>query len=69
MSAIDLLEALKQSSTSPLDHSTLSSAVELEQVVAFSLLHCAGVERIFTDQSVFDGIVNTASTLSHSVSD
>lgn len=69
VSAVELLEALEMNSTTPCDHPNLSSAAELEQVVGFSMLHCAGVERTFVHRYLFDGIVNTASTIPHSVSE
>lgn len=69
MSAVDLLKALEVTSTFPYDHPSLSSVAELEQVVAFSMMHCAGIERTFMDQSVFENIVHIASTIPHSVSE
>lgn len=69
VSAIDLLKALKLQSTAPQDHSALSSLVELEQLVAFSMYHCAGVERIFTNQTLFNSITTVAASLPHVVSE
>ena len=67
VSAVDLLKALDMDITLPCDHSNLSSTTELEQLVAFSMLHCAGIERVFTHQSLFDTIVNIAASLPHVV--
>ena len=68
VSAVDLLSSLQLESTIPHDHSTLSSFTELEQLVAFSMLHCAGVERAFTDLPMFLNLTTIASTLDHVVS-
>ena len=68
VSAVKLLGALEVNSTSPCDHASLSSVGELEQVVGFSMLHCAGVERTFVHHQLFNNIVNTASSVPHSVS-
>ena len=65
VSATDLLLALNVEVTEPCDHSALNSVSELEQLVAFSMLHCAGVERTFTELSVFHNLTNIAATLSH----
>lgn len=68
VSAVDILKVLEVNHSPPLDHSSLNSVAELGQIVAFSMLHCAGIERTFTHQSVFDAIVNAASTIQHIVS-
>lgn len=68
VSAVDILGVLEVNSTYPCDHASLSSVTELEQVVGFSMLHCAGVERTFVHHHLFNNIVNTASSIPHSVS-
>lgn len=65
VTAIDLLTALNLEVTEPHDHSTLNSFSQLEQLVAFSMLHCAGVERTFTELSLFHNLTSLAATLSH----
>ena len=68
VSAIDLLEALNVSHTLPKDHSSLNSITHLEQLVAFSMLHCAGMERTFADLKLFNNIISIAESLPHKVS-
>ena len=68
VSAVDLLKHLHLESTVPHDHSTLSSLLELEQLVAFSMYHCAAVERIFTNKTLFNMITATATSIPHIVS-
>lgn len=67
VSAIDLLEALNVSITSPKEHPYLNSLTELEQVVSFSMLHCAGMERVFLDQQLFIAITDVARSIPHEV--
>ena len=67
VSAIDLLKALNLQSTIPEDHTVLSSLAELEQLVAFSMYHCAGVERIFINQTLFNSITTIAASVPHIV--
>ena len=66
--ALSLLKALNVSHTAPSDHSSLNSVMQLEQLVSFSMLHCAGIERVFSDPELFTHIVQVAETLPHTVS-
>ena len=68
VSAVDLLKALNLPSTAPQDHPSLNSLEKLEQLVAFSMYHCAGVERPFDDHTLFSHITTVATSLSHIVS-
>lgn len=68
LSARELLQALKATPSKPFDHPHLTSIAELEQLVLYSMLHCAGLERTFTDGDLFKDIVEAASSLSHTVS-
>lgn len=68
VSAVDLLKALNLTSTTPQDHPSLNSLEKLEQLVAFSMYHCAGVERPFNNQALFNHITSIATSLSHVVS-
>lgn len=69
MSALDLLQALGAEPSEPVDHKALTSVSQLEQLVGYSMSHCAGVERTFTDQALFLKIVQTAANIEHTVSD
>ena len=68
MSAVDLLKVLNATPSSPHDHASLESIVDLQEVVAYSMQHCAGIERVFTNSKVFEMIAKKASTLPHVVS-
>lgn len=68
VSAVDILGALNVENTSPYDFSALTSLAELGQLVAFSMLHCAAVERVFTDQQLFSNITSVAVSIPHVVS-
>ena len=68
VSAVDLLKALNATPSSPGDHASLSSIEDLEEVVSYSMQHCAGIERVFTDHEVFERIAEAAAQLPHVVS-
>ena len=67
VSALDLLRALQVDPSSPRDHSTLSSLRDLEQLVGYSMQHCAGLERVFVDQALFLQIVEAGDKVEHAV--
>lgn len=67
VSAVDLLKALNAKSTLPRDHPSLNSIADLEQLVAFSMYHCAGVERFFSDRLLFSNITSVAALQPHTV--
>ncbi len=67
VSAKDLLQALQVNPTKPVNHQTLSSVEDLEQVVSYSMLHCAAMERTFINADSFYNIVHVATALSHKV--
>ena len=67
VSATQLLEALGLSPGQPVDHTHLASAVDLQEQVAYSMLHCAGTERVFTSQAEFQKVVTAARSLPHEV--
>lgn len=67
--AIPLLKALnvtpgKRSS----DHNTVTSANDLQEVVAYSMTTCSGVERAVTDKELFDHIMQLSVDIPHEVS-
>ena len=68
VSATDLLKLLNAPVTHPRDHASLSTVAELQEVVAYSMVHCAGVERVFTDSNLFQIIAESAAQLPHVVS-
>ncbi len=68
VSATALLRALNVTPAPPSDHDSLSSLDHLQDVVANSMLHCAGVERFFADQDIFQQTVEAAARLPHTVS-
>ena len=68
VSAVDLLNMLNATPSLPRDHASLESIETLQEVVAYSMQHCAGIERVFTDHNVFDMIATTATSLPHIVS-
>ena len=51
------------------DHVSLSSIDDLQEVVAYSMQHCAGIERVFTDAKQFNSITQAATQLPHVVSE
>ncbi len=65
--AVELLKALDVNITSPNDHSSINSRTQLEQLVSYSMLHCAGTERMFTDLQSFNDITDIATSLDHMV--
>ena len=69
MSAVDLLRLLNATGRESRDHASLSSIGDLEEVVAYSMQHCAGIERVFTDPKQFNIITKTATQLPHVVSE
>ena len=68
MSAVELLALLNATGSVPRDHASLSSIDDLQEVVAYSMQHCAGIERVFTDAKQFNIITQSAAQLSHVVS-
>lgn len=68
VSATPLLEKLGLSPGQPVDHTHLASALELQEQVAYSMLHCAGTERVFSSQPEFQKVVTAAYQLPHQVS-
>ena len=69
VSAKSLLLALEASPSVAVDHDVLSSVADLEQLVAYSMTHCAGIERSFLDKDLFDSIVETGTSVAHKVCD
>lgn len=67
VSAIDLLSALNVHPSAPNDHPSINNVSVLHEVVGYSMQHCAGVERVFTDQKQFLKTVDTAKQLQHTV--
>ena len=67
LSALDLLKYLNMSATPPNDHSAITSPSDLEQLVGYSMEHCAGIERVYSDLQGFNKIVETATKLPHVV--
>ena len=67
VSATPLLEALGLSPGQPVDHTHLVSAGDLQEQVSYSMLHCAGTERVFTSHAEFQRIVKAAHKLQHTV--
>ncbi len=68
VSGLDLLEALKVVPSNPSDHAALNTLDDLEQLMSYSMMHCAGLERVFRDKQLFLTIVETAININHSVS-
>ena len=68
VSAIDLLKLLNAPVTHPRDHASLGTITDLQEVVAYSMQHCAGIERVFTDSNLFQIIAESAAQLPHVVS-
>ena len=68
VSAVHLLKVLNARESSPRDHASLSSVNDLQEVVAYSMQHCAGTERVFTDKELFQQIAESATQLPHVVS-
>ena len=67
VSATDLLKALHVSPGAAMTHPHLSSLEDLQELVSYSMQHCAGTERFFTSQEVFEQTVQAATTLNHKV--
>lgn len=68
VSAVDLLKLMNSTVSSPRDHASLSSINDLQEVVGYSMQHCAGIERVFTDLELFQMITEAATLLPHDVS-
>ena len=69
MSATDLLKALQVSPGAAMTHPHLSSLEDLQELVSYSMQHCAGTERFFTSQEVFEQTMKAAITVNHKVRD
>lgn len=69
VSATDLLKALHVSPGAAMTHPHLSSLEDLQELVSYSMQHCAGTERFFTSQEVFEQTVQAAITVNHKVGD
>ena len=67
VSAVDLLRTLNVTAGAVGDSPLLTTLSELGALVGSSMQHCAGVERVLTDQAVFQQTVEAALTLRHSV--
>lgn len=67
LSAVELLSALDASPGGMVDHSTVSSVRELQEIVAYSMATCSGVERPFSNKKLYDHIVQVSSNLTHEV--
>ena len=67
VSATQLLEALGLSPGQPVDHTQLTSGRDLQEQVAYSMLHCAGTERVFTSEEEFKRIIRAAYQLPREV--
>ena len=67
VSATDLLKALHVSPGAAMTHPHLSSLEDLQELVSYSMQHCAGTERFFTSQEVFEQTVQAATTVNHKV--
>lgn len=68
MSATSLLESLGLSPGQPIDHTHLTTVNELQEQVAYSMLHCAGTERVFTSHDEFQKVITAAYQIPHTVS-
>ena len=69
MPAVALLKALNVTpGKSTADHSTVTSAEDLQDVVLYSMVTCSGVERTVTDKELFDLIVRLSVDIPHEVS-
>ena len=68
VSATPLLEALGLSPGETADHTHLVSIEGLQEQVGYSMLHCAGTERVFTSKTEFQRVVTAAYQLPHTVS-
>ena len=68
ISATVLLRALNITPGPPSDHAVLSNLAELQELVGYSMQHCAGIERFFSNQEVFQQTVQVAASLPHTVS-
>ena len=68
VSAVDLLKYMNATASYPRDHASLTTMDDLQEVVAYSMQHCAGIERVFTDPELFQVITEAASLLPHVVS-
>lgn len=67
--AVALLKALNVTpGNSTADHSTVTSAKDLQDVVLYSMVTCSGVERTVTDKELFDLIVKLSVDIPHEVS-
>lgn len=67
--AVPLLKALNVTlGKSTSDHSTVTSADDLQDVVLHSMVTCSGVERTVTDKELFDHIVQLSVDIPHEVS-
>ena len=69
VSATALFQALDLTPLPLADHHILTSLSDLQEVVAYSMQHCAGIERFFKDKQVFQQTVEAAKTVPHTVSD
>ncbi len=68
VSALDMLVAMKVTPSPPSDHSSLATLTDLEQLLGYSMQHCAGLERVFADQALFLEMVEKAGSIKHTVS-
>ena len=69
VSAVELLKLLNATGSVSRDHTSLGSINDLQEVVAYSMQHCAGIERVFTDARQFNIITQAAIQLPHIVSE
>lgn len=68
VSAVELLKALKATpGRIGADHPTLNTIEELQQIVAYSMATCSGIERHFDNKKMFDEIVQVVTELKHEV--
>lgn len=65
VSATELLQALNITPGASADHTSLDSLQDLQEIVSYSMQHCAGTERFFSNLEVFQQTVQAATTIPH----
>jgi len=69
VSGTNLLNALGQEpSNVTFDHPVLDTIDHVQQCLAYSMHHCAGLERFFSNRSLYQLITDKAAEIDHEVS-
>lgn len=68
MSGTNLLKALGQEpSNVTSDHPVLDTIDHVQDCLAYSMLHCAGLERFFSNRSLYQLITDKGAEIDHEV--